>query len=170
LIQFAQKHVDTADQIGRYLEQDNLKQAQVLVHAIKGMAGNLGLGAVQESAGNLEAELKKRDSHSLKTLVLNFRHAVQNAVTELNKLKKEIVLHKNPGNDNSVDPVQFRKILSDLSPLIKNDFGAALQLAETLKNLSASSSINELVEKLLAHLEIFEEEQALEVLEELLDQ
>ena len=46
----------------RALEQEDLKEAESIVHTVKGVAGNLGASALAEAASSLDAELKRGSS------------------------------------------------------------------------------------------------------------
>jgi len=58
LAQFARSHVHCAEQLREHLEQGQTEAARQLVHALKGVAGNLGATGVQESATRLDQTLR----------------------------------------------------------------------------------------------------------------
>jgi len=59
LERFVDKHAATAREIADALETGDRSLAERQAHTIKGVAGNLGIGAVQETAGKLEKAIRE---------------------------------------------------------------------------------------------------------------
>ena len=68
LAQFAHSHAPFADQLTEHLRQGHTEAARQLVHALKGVAGNLGATAVQESATRLDQALRQADGGPIDAL------------------------------------------------------------------------------------------------------
>jgi two-component system, sensor histidine kinase and response regulator len=169
LSQFAEKFRLAPDEIKHLLEQKKLEEAHTLAHAVKGMAGNLGAELVQEAAGNLETALKANQQKPFEELILVFEHALEEALTELDELKRNTSADTDAGNEEPVDPAQLTNILIELKPMITSDFGTALEKAEKLRNFIDPKDPKSLIKKFLLHLEAFEEKDALEILNQILD-
>ena len=61
LVKFRQDYRAAGDKIGAAMEKDNLEVAHLLVHAIRGVAGNIGAHRVHDSAEDLETAMIDRD-------------------------------------------------------------------------------------------------------------
>ncbi len=169
LKQFRDKFNDAANEIQALLMEKKVEAALGLAHAVKGMAGNLGANALQKSAGALEDALKNSRTSLLDELTSDFATELQLATDEIETLAEENRQEeKNIGG--ATDPTQRLKLMEELKTLIISDFGAALQKAEALKNIPETSGSKKLQESLLTQLENFEEEQALNTLEQLITQ
>ena len=168
LIQFARKYADAVKEIARFLKGDDFENARELAHAVKGMAGNLGAEALQETAERLETALSNGRSDSMESLVEDFGRALGIAVAEISRVEQTAVRPLETGEEAESDPMQIETVATELKALMASDFGAALQKAEILKSLPLPEAMASTVETFIAHLESFEEQQALETLDILL--
>jgi len=80
LQQFAAKQADAGSQIAAAIESGDSHLAERMVHTIKGVAGNIGLGKVLEAAEKLEGAIRREEADRFRlfeefTLVL--KHQVQ---------------------------------------------------------------------------------------------
>ena len=62
LEQFAAKQADAAAQIAEALRSGDRALAERLAHTVKGVAGNIGIGKVQETAGKVEKAIREGDA------------------------------------------------------------------------------------------------------------
>ena len=62
LVQFATKQRDAASQILAAMENGDRKLAERIVHTVKGVAGNIGLGQVFAAAEKLERAVRDGDA------------------------------------------------------------------------------------------------------------
>ncbi len=61
LTQFAEKQGDAATQISEALKSGDANLAERIAHTVKGVAGNLGINSVQQSAALVEKAIRERD-------------------------------------------------------------------------------------------------------------
>ncbi|MCW7752668.1 response regulator [Desulfobotulus sp. H1] len=59
LSRFREEYADISDSIRRNLEEGDLQQAQMTVHTLKGVSGNLGMDSVFTHAGSLDMLLRR---------------------------------------------------------------------------------------------------------------
>ncbi len=74
LTQFARSHLHSAEQLREHLKQGHAEAARQMVHALKGVAGNLGATGVQDSATRLDQALRAGDGSALDTLTDAVQH------------------------------------------------------------------------------------------------
>jgi len=85
LTQFARSHARCAEQLHEHLQQGHTEAARQVVHALKGVAGNLGATGVQDSATQLDQALRTEGGgatvaltdalqHTLATLLAGLAH------------------------------------------------------------------------------------------------
>jgi CheY-like chemotaxis protein len=94
LLRFAEDYQNAAEDLQRLLETDQAQDAREWLHALKGVAGNLGISALAESARQLEKTLKDGGdcrsllaSGSLKT----FQQALADSLSTLRQSSTEVV-------------------------------------------------------------------------------
>ncbi|MDY0162341.1 response regulator [Desulfobotulus sp.] len=59
LIKFREEYGQAADRIRRSMDKDNLQEARLEIHTIKGVSGNLAMNAIFETASHLDALLRR---------------------------------------------------------------------------------------------------------------
>jgi two-component system sensor histidine kinase/response regulator len=62
LVQFAAKQTEINSQIVAAIRSGDNKQAERILHTVKGVAGNIGLGSISVAAEKLERAVRERDS------------------------------------------------------------------------------------------------------------
>ncbi len=134
------------------LTRRNYDEARVIVHSVRGSAGNLGARDLHISAGDLEEGLKKDPSTDLSQLTERFRRDHSDVMKEIeNSGLLEAPGDLPPGNRESLrillielkaaasarKAVETRKILSEISAY---DWSAALEpeLQSSLKDLEGA--------------------------------
>ncbi len=61
LEQFAQKQAEAGSQVGAALRNEDYELASRIAHTVKGVAGNLGIGAIQGAAEKIEKGIREKD-------------------------------------------------------------------------------------------------------------
>jgi len=82
LRQFAEKQADAGRRLAAALAQKDTEAAERIAHSVKGVAGNIGLGALGAAAAAVEQALKTQSG--LKTAATNFEAQLARAVASLN--------------------------------------------------------------------------------------
>jgi HPt (histidine-containing phosphotransfer) domain-containing protein len=75
LEQFASKQADADVKIGEALRNGDRETAERLAHTVKGIAGNIGIGRVQDVAATLEKAIRESDG-AAEGLISDFRAAM----------------------------------------------------------------------------------------------
>ncbi len=88
LLQFRSEYADYARVIGAALEGGNTQKAKILVHTLKGVAGTLGAGVLQESAAALEAALGDERSETYPVLLKELDAKLSAVITGLSVIDK----------------------------------------------------------------------------------
>nr|WP_320115801.1 response regulator [uncultured Desulfuromonas sp.] len=95
LVRFAEDHQNDADKIEPLIASADLAAAQQLAHALKGVAGTLGLITIQEAAAALELALKHADStETLRIKLAALQRRMADCSSHLNRLQGFIAGHE----------------------------------------------------------------------------
>ena len=96
LIKFNENYQQTADEIRRALQQEDSELAMRLAHTVKGVAGNIGAGNLQQAAGKLESAIReeKRDNTD------NFIAAFETELAAVNHALEPVLAMQTSGDDN----------------------------------------------------------------------
>ncbi|OHD18777.1 MAG: hypothetical protein A2087_09640 [Spirochaetes bacterium GWD1_61_31] len=124
LRQFAAKYADMANRIAQSIAADSLAETASLVHALKGISGNLSAKVIYQLALELEAALAKPDAPDTAALLPRLRQELAQTVTGI---ERQLGL-PTPGPADSV--AQQTRLFNRLTVAIKNNSTAALQLAD----------------------------------------
>jgi signal transduction histidine kinase/DNA-binding response OmpR family regulator/HPt (histidine-containing phosphotransfer) domain-containing protein len=88
LRQFADKQVDAADQVSAAFKSGDMKLAERIAHTVKGVAGNLGIEAVQLVAQKLEKALRDGEE-GLSAPLAEFANVMGTQIQAINKALSE---------------------------------------------------------------------------------
>jgi CheY-like chemotaxis protein len=133
LEQFANKHVDAADQIGMAVRTGDRELAGRIAHTVKGVAGNLGIESVQRAAGQIEDAIREAGAPgpvALEKFGLMVRHMVE---TIEQGLAKTAPVALAGGNGKPFDAGAASMAVARLKRLIEandGDVAGALQAVE----------------------------------------
>lgn len=95
LKRFCTIHANADKKIKKALEEDDFKEAHIVAHTIKGVAGNIGVKAVQESAQSLELAIKEKlEANELKKLLETFSQALQKSVVSIGLIVQALNFEK----------------------------------------------------------------------------
>ncbi len=82
LTQFAEKQGDAAAQISEALKSGDASLAERIAHTVKGVAGNLGITAVQQSAASVEKAIREADV-AKNSLLADLHNVLQSQVAKV---------------------------------------------------------------------------------------
>ncbi|WP_374502053.1 response regulator [Zoogloea sp.] len=148
LRRFATTNADCAERIGRALEADQTNEAERIAHSVRGAAANLGAGAIQEAANDLEMALRRGSPweaalQSLATEITALTHMLETA------LPVQIDV---PAPIPHLDAAALDESIATLIKLIEHSDGAApAHFREIRNNLSArigTEKVGEIAEAL----------------------
>jgi two-component system sensor histidine kinase/response regulator len=162
---------DAMERLERALERQDLKEAEAIVHTVKGVAGNLGATALAEAASSLDAELKRGSSpahlrQAFGTQLERTLQTLRRAFPEQREQEAQaegasaVHLQANPGQGNpgQANPAsaaeltgEQRELLQTLENYLRTSDGEAMELVETsgsaLIAILGAATYNALVEQ-----------------------
>ncbi|SEH09043.1 PAS domain S-box protein [Candidatus Venteria ishoeyi] len=157
---FAQNHADDALQLNSLLAADDYDAAHQLLHALKGVASNLVLSPLTEHVQCLNARLHKHPAQSYQielNEVIAALDTVIHSIADLQSRQEVVSLHQ------EVDTAHLQNLREELRAALKHT--DPIQADELLTALQESGLQNSHL--LREHLDNFEFDLALQVLEEL---
>ena len=138
LIKLRDDYSGTDQEIKDLLQSEKTGEAERLAHSIKGVAGNVGAGQLQEAAAGLEHAIKEGEEESYEEKISGFGKVLKNVVRALEVLGGEE--EKAAGPDKTgpeATPDELAAALEELLPHLKTrkpkPCKEALPLAEALQ-------------------------------------
>ncbi len=132
LLKFRQRNMGAADDIATLIAENNLELAREQVHAIKGVAGNLGAEQLFESAGELEQALNSgAGAEKIAAFLSEFKLAHQSVMQGLEQLsdeQREAVVE-----ERQLDGQTVSALLQELFSQLDHDLGRAVEIVSELK-------------------------------------
>jgi|GEM_PF-475723 len=164
LIKFRDTQLDTPAQIAQALAAGDTGTAERLAHTLKGVAGSVGAGGVQEAARALEAAI--RDGETGVGPLLDALRSELGVIQEgLSGLDEGARPEATP--TGSWDPERARPLLDRLEVLLAENDAEATDLIDPLRALPADATTQAALERLARAIDDYEFETALEVLHDL---
>ena len=120
LISFADKHSNDANKIKQLLSVGNGKEAKMIAHTLKGVAGNLSLSKVGRFATEIDALLKTGTDEQTGKLILRLQEALKNATEVIEQLKIP-VLKETGEPKKSFDSKAVSCLLQELLNMLDED-------------------------------------------------
>ena len=119
LIKFRNDYSNSFNETKAALDNDNLEEAERLVHSIKGVAGNIGINKLHKVTGDLEAVIRKRDTGKYKAMLNQYSKELNNTLTSLQELKGEDDKYKK-GEASDTQAKSSEKLVELLESLLVN--------------------------------------------------
>jgi HPt (histidine-containing phosphotransfer) domain-containing protein len=135
LTKFNTDYANTVQDIQHQFANSQFDSASLLIHTIKGVAGNLGMLHLHEQAKHLEPKCKEGTANpseiiefgdTLSATMLSIEHFIQSEVTP------QAALPDDANNEQSLQSLE--------SVLVKNQFIPPDKLAQYMQNLTMSES------------------------------
>jgi two-component system sensor histidine kinase/response regulator len=130
LRQFADSHRDDVQHLQSALAAGQAEDARQRLHALKGVAANLGATALQAAALALELALRGQETASIPELVASLQTEMQALEAVLAQLPETAAV-----GALSPDPERARQQLEELLPLLASDDTEAGELFERYRQL-----------------------------------
>jgi two-component system sensor histidine kinase/response regulator len=137
LRQFVDQQGLAPAQINEALARQDILLAERLAHTVKGVAGSLGMGAVQQVAATLEKAIAaKTDSAALAPLIGNFSKVLDDLVERLDAALPQTEAVFSPLAPDAVfDPDKAKKIAQEMIGHLNNFDPAAADCLEVHRDL-----------------------------------
>jgi signal transduction histidine kinase/DNA-binding response OmpR family regulator/CHASE3 domain sensor protein len=138
LRQFADQQADAPTQIAAQLAAGDFATAERTAHTVKGIAGNLGAGGVQATAGDLEMAIREHaEPPRLEALRQKFSDVLSDLLTRLRPaLEAEPVAAMEPAA--AVDPAQVQPVVAQILKQLSECDTAAVETLEANRATLAS--------------------------------
>jgi len=156
---FARDQAGVVDQVRQALAKGGQKEAQALLHALTGVAGNLGADEVHQKAQALEAMVKNNDSDNLERAISGLDQALRPLVKALSS-SLEPTPKAAPG---PVKPLDWGAVYDQLGALGELLDESDLEAEEHLREIRAQLTTppyNTLCDEVGEHLARFDFEEA----------
>jgi two-component system sensor histidine kinase/response regulator len=113
-------YAKTDEEIRSLLESEKADEAERLAHSIKGVAGNVGAGPLQEAGAVLESAIKQGETDTYEEKISAFGKVLNNVIEALEILggePEQSDINKEQGNEAA--PEELAAVLKELLPHLK---------------------------------------------------
>lgn len=131
--QFISNHSEDANKLEYLLSINDLTEAKILVHTIKGIANNIGAISLKDASVTLEQVILNNDQNQLDQAMHNFKVNLQ-ALCVFATTQLDDVLSIEEEEEKRVDPGDVHKVLMELLALLQDGDAEAKNLFQTYKN------------------------------------
>ncbi len=119
LAKFRRDFASSTKDIRQNLAKDDLNTAERIAHTVKGVAGNIGAGGLQEKATELDEALKGEQEARYEALLAGFDEALQALTSALEKAGLEGEEAEEDATAGEIPPEELRRLLNELEPNLK---------------------------------------------------
>ena len=150
------------------LNQGDLKEAGILVHTLKGAAGNLSAENVYIEASALEAELRTNGLGEADLLLEQLEQSLEQNYNSISLMESyDEVIQSSYARE--VDISQLKPILDKLEKLLRDNNMDAVECIEEIVRESKDTAFAEKVAELKAYVDLYDFEGGLVILSGMLD-
>ncbi|MBF0381270.1 MAG: response regulator, partial [Magnetococcales bacterium] len=132
LLEFKNSYANSTQKISSALKgkrKDDLKSARLLVHSIKGMAGNLSANSLFIAAQELERGIKNRKMETLPKLMDEFSTQMKLLLNTIATIQVEEQAKSESVSDSIVEYIKEQPIIHELTTMIEdNENKSSMQL------------------------------------------
>ncbi len=177
LLAFSADYANAADIIRENLEKGNTETAGNMVHAIKGVAGNMGASELWRSAGELESCIREHPGRKMREIAAYTRilplfeaslHQARESVASMKAVPNEepaIAESEKKADCIPEDPSELQTVLKELAQFIKDGDTEAAESLKKLKPRLSSFGMEDLITSMETQIFDFDFEKARETLD-----
>ncbi|MCL6559449.1 MAG: response regulator, partial [Firmicutes bacterium] len=155
LLDFSEKHASSVENIRSAINNGDIDAALSLSHTLKGVAGNLSIYGVHDSARRLEEAIAEKSAAEIDLLFDELDNELRLVLLSLRRLKpageKEPPVQEAP-----IDTAMAGAILSELATLLQEDNLDAAQCLEKLKKCPGTSMFQSEMQELDGYISNYE--------------
>ncbi|MEF2144854.1 MAG: response regulator [Desulfovibrionaceae bacterium] len=162
LATFLRDFAEASERIEQLLAEDDVNDARIIAHSIKGVGGSIGAGRLSASAAAVEAELMQRNLDTSSEMWNEFRMALLEVTNGLVAAGFDRPRMATPQTctDAGAAPRLLAAKLTELAALLEDDLSRATQLFEELANDVRCAAGDELYNRLAEQIDAFEIDEA----------
>ncbi|MBF0270806.1 MAG: response regulator [Magnetococcales bacterium] len=172
LDKFVRQEKDAGERIEQALEHNEIQEARRTAHTLKGLAGNLGCGALRDASTNLERELMQDIPQGLGEPMETFKQildqtiaTIETALSTLPTHLRQPRIHKTPPKDKG----QLLECLKRLEPLVlERKPRPCMAVLEEMRGLQWPEPLQESLEQLTQWIQKYRLKEALPLVRELM--
>ncbi len=172
LLEFVDRHSDTAREIRTALNTGHPDHALRLVHNLKGVAGNFSATQLYTAALALESALRKGDTEAASTRLPAFEAALDRVLKGANRLRETAESETREAaepipSEKDADLSEIAGLSAKLARLLEDHDFAAEEVFEKLRKRLMQSTARDLTADLAAHINTLDFEGGLGVLKQI---
>lgn len=163
---FCKNHKHAVKEIRHALDNGDLKEAEMMVHIIKGEAGNLSVQEVYLKASALEAEFMVNRFDDVELMLEQLKQALEQTFTSISLMEKDIedIQSSSP---SGADISLLKPILYKLEKLLQDNNMDALECVEEIEIEVKNFAFAEKISELKDYVDQYDFEDALGILNEI---
>lgn len=170
ITRFRTEYYDVPLRLMKYYKEEKYEELELLVHSIKGVAGNLGGDRLYVSSSHLNGLITHKQFENIDVALDDFNKDLGEVIHEI-----DCYLAKNKGTEKNVNELLKKEIdielvsqyLDELLRLFKEDYGGVeaviIKLEELLKYTIYTDDFKRLIDKI----EVFDLDNAVKVIQEI---
>jgi two-component system sensor histidine kinase/response regulator len=166
LVQFAAKQRDVDSPILAAIENGDRKLAERIVHTVKGVAGNIGLGKIFAAAEKLERAIRDGDA-SVSALVQEFAQALSHQIRAIQAAMRDVVPDRTAKRSQGFEVQAASAAIVHLRALLESSDGDAAEAFLALESALAGTFEESRLQALRAAIGEFDFDGALSKLDEI---
>lgn len=168
LKQFSKSNAHKLLLIEEAIARQDYEEARSIIHAVKGVAGNIGAENLFNAAQELESSLKKKDINNIPFFAQKFYQAFQEVINSLQQLDRDspstAVRENHP-----MDYTQVKELLREIMSVLETDLTEAKRKFNYLYLLTKNSKIEDKIEEIISYFDNFELEEVYKNINKLLN-
>ncbi len=137
LLNFRDRHTETATRFEQLIQQEAWREAERLAHTLKGSGGNLGAKQLYERAAAMEQACRQADADAVKTEFETLRKSLTQVIDALAALETQEL--ESSVSSAGHDLASVPELLNELLQSLDSDLGAAQKQLVTLQQCAAGS-------------------------------
>ncbi|MCP4749409.1 MAG: Hpt domain-containing protein, partial [Proteobacteria bacterium] len=146
---FFDEYAGTSETLEAHLSKREFPQAKIIVHSLKGLAGNIGADRLQEAAEVMERYLLAEEPDNYRTSLETFQRELSKVMAALASALESNKAESGRTLESEFDPIRLWEILDRLRPFLEaqrpKESRACL---EELQDFSWPDDLNESIQHL----------------------
>ena len=164
---FCKNHKQAIKEIQYSIDNGDIKEAEMIVHIIKGEAGNLSIQEVYLKASALEAEFMVNRLDDIELMLEQFKQALEQTFNSIILMETDIEDIQN-SSPSGLDITLLDPILYKLEKLLQNNNMDAAECVEEIERQVINTTFVEKIAEIKEYVDQYRFEDALSILNEIL--